>query len=156
VAVDVLVESGDWPATAVVRRLAASAVAAAAASVADRIAPSAEVSLVFTDDAHVRALNRRHRGRDAATDVLSFPAAPQVAGKSGPMLGDIVLAFETVAGEAAAARLTLAARVSHLIVHGFLHLIGYDHGNAGEAAVMERLETAILARLGIADPYEAG
>jgi probable rRNA maturation factor len=153
IAVDVLVEAGDWPAEPELDRLAERAVAASLAAVAAEIAPPAEVSIVFTDDDHIRALNRRYRGRDAATNVLSFPAAPQVKGKLGPPLGDIVLARQTIAREAAADGLTVADHLTHLIVHGFLHLLGYDHDTDRDAAVMTRLETAILARLGIADPY---
>jgi probable rRNA maturation factor len=85
--------------------------------------------------------------------VLSFPSAPVGKGVLPPMIGDIVLAAETVAAEAAAAGLTIDAHIAHLLVHGFLHLVGYDHELDAEAAVMEGLETAILAGLGIADPY---
>jgi probable rRNA maturation factor len=154
VAVDVLVEAGDWPPEAELRALAERAITTAvtATTTAD-IVPPAEVSLVFTDDDRVRALNRRYRGRDAPTNVLSFPAAPPAPGRRGPLLGDVVLAHQTVHREAAAEGLTAADHVTHLIVHGFLHLLGYDHDAEEDAAVMERLETAILARLDIADPY---
>ncbi len=153
IAVDVTVEAGDWPPAPELARLAERAVAAALAAVDAVIAEPAEVSMVFTDDAHVRVLNRDYRGVDAPTNVLSFPAQAQVPGRFGPLVGDIVLARETIAGEAAARGLTLPDHLTHLIVHGFLHLFGYDHEVDDDAAVMERLETAILARLGIADPY---
>jgi probable rRNA maturation factor len=117
------------------------------------IAEDAEVSLVFTDDSSVRLLNRQYRGQDRPTNVLSFPAAPLASGRLGPPLGDIVLARETIASECEAQGLDFADHLTHLIVHGFLHLLGYDHEADGEAVVMERLETAILGRLGIADPY---
>ncbi len=117
------------------------------------IADDAEVSLVFTDDERVRVLNRQYRGKDAPTNVLSFPAAPLAPGRLGPPLGDIVLARETIAAKSVAEGLDFAHHLTHLIVHGFLHLLGYDHEADGEAALMERLETAILARLAIADPY---
>lgn len=152
IAVDVVVEAGDWPAAAELRRLAESAVARSLAAAAE-LAPAAEVCVVFTDDDRIRALNRRYRGRDAATNVLSFPAPPPVPGKLGPLLGDIVLARDTIVDEAAAAGLTIADHLTHLIVHGFLHLLGYHHDTDADAAVMEPLETAILAGLGIADPY---
>ena len=148
-----MVEAGDWPAAAELRRLAESAVARSLAAVTAELAPPAEVCVVFTDDDRIRALNRRYRGRDAATNVLSLPAAPPMPGKLGPLLGDIVLARTTIVDEAAAAGLTITDHLTHLIVHGFLHLLGYDHGTDADAAVMERLDTAILARLGIADPY---
>ena len=155
VAADILIEAGDWPDEAILRRLVDRAVETTLAALRPDLAPSAEVSLVFTDDAHMRALNRRYRGKDSATNVLSFPAAPIDPRHPGPLLGDVVLAFETVAAEAAAGRLALDAHATHLIVHGFLHLLGYDHENDDAAAVMEGLETAILASLGIADPHGA-
>jgi probable rRNA maturation factor len=108
---------------------------------------------VFTDDASVRVLNRQYRGQDRATNVLSFPAAPLHPGRLGPLLGDIVMARETIAAESAAAGLDFADHLTHLMIHGFLHLVGHDHESDDEAAIMERLETAILGRLGIADPY---
>ena len=126
--------------------------AAQAADLPD-IADDAEVSMVFTDDARIQVLNRQYRGKDRPTNVLSFPAAPLVPGRLGPPLGDIVLARETIALESEAQGLDFADHLTHLIVHGFLHLLGYDHEAHGEAVVMERLETAILGRLGIADPY---
>lgn len=149
----VAVEAGDWPAANALHRLASDAVAAALNLTALDIAAEAEVSLLFTDDAHVRLLNARYRGKDSATNVLSFPAPPLVQGALGPMLGDIVFGQETVAREATAEGLTVEAHLTHLLVHGFLHLVGYDHETDAEAAVMEGLETAILAGLGIADPY---
>ena len=109
--------------------------------------------MVFTDDAHIHRLNRHFRDKDKPTNVLSFPAGPPIGGRFGPLLGDIVLARETIAREAEGQGLTIDDHLTHLIVHGFLHLVGYDHVEDADAAVMERLETAILASLGIADPY---
>jgi probable rRNA maturation factor len=105
------------------------------------------VALMLADDETLRDLNARWRGQDKPTNVLSFPAP------DGFGLGDIALAFETVAAEAQAQGKTLAAHTSHLIVHGFLHLLGYDHEDEGEAIEMEARERAILATLGVADPY---
>lgn len=156
VAVDILIEAGNWPDEARLRRVAETAIAATMAAARPALTADAEVSLVFTDDAHGRILNHRHRGKDSATNVLSFPAARSDARRFGPLLGDIVLSAETVAGEAAAGGLALDDHVTHLIVHGFLHLLGYDHAADRDAAVMEGLETAILATLGIADPYAVG
>jgi len=155
VAADILIEAGDWPDEALLRRLVDRAVEATLAALRPDLAPSAEVSLVFTDDAHLRALNHRYRGKDSPTNVLSFPAAPVDRRRLGPLLGDIALAFQTVAAEAAVGRLALDAHATHLIVHGFLHLLGYDHQDDDAAAVMEGLEAAILASLGIADPHDA-
>lgn len=154
VAADILIEAGDWPDEALLRRLVDRAIEATMAALRPDLASSVEVSLVFTDDAHMRALNLRYRGRDGRTNVLSFPAAPVDRRQLGPLLGDIVLAFQTVAAEAATGRLALEAHATHLIVHGFLHLLGYDHEEDDAATVMEGLETAILASLGIADPHD--
>jgi probable rRNA maturation factor len=152
--VDVIVEAGDWAGKAVLTRLARKAIAAAARLADPGIAPDAELAVIFTDDRHIRGLNRRFRRKDKPTNVLSFPAAPAKNGRLGPLLGDIVLGHETVAREAEDAGLEIAAHATHLIVHGFLHLVGYDHMAGGEAVVMERLETAILQSIGVADPYE--
>ena len=114
----------------------------------------AELSLVLADDGMMRSLNRLWRGRDRATNVLSFPAtaAPAIAG-APLLLGDIVLAYGTVAREARSQGKPLADHLSHLIAHGVLHLIGLDHEDDAEARRMEGMERHILARLGIADPY---
>ncbi|HEY4808950.1 MAG TPA: rRNA maturation RNase YbeY [Roseiarcus sp.] len=114
---------------------------------------SGDVSLCLADDAALRALNLRWRGVDKPTNVLSFPSA-----SSGPLgdattLGDIALAFETLAREAEDLGVPLADHYRHLLAHGFLHLIGYDHQTDPEAERMEALETRILARFGATDPY---
>ena len=114
------------------------------------------MSLLLTGDAEVQALNARWRGQDKPTNVLSFPAAPAGRLAEAPALGDIALAFETLAREAEAAGVPLADHYRHLVTHGFLHLIGYDHETDEEAERMEALETRILARLGVADPYADG
>jgi len=114
-----------------------------------------EVSLVFTDDESIRAINAEWRQKDKATNVLSFPAFPITPGKMpGPMLGDIIIAKETVEREAAELEKPFEDHLTHLMVHGFLHLFGYDHMNDAEAEIMEGLETRILADLGLSDPYE--
>ena len=115
---------------------------------------SAELSIVLADDALVHALNRQWRGQDKPTNVLSFPAAPATVPPGAPrLLGDVVLAFETLAAEAAAQGKPLAHHLRHLVVHGVLHLSGCDPEAAGEAARMEALEVAVLAGLGVPDPY---
>jgi len=129
---------------------------AVAAARAEAEVPAGEVSIVLADDAFIRALNRTHRGKDRATDVLAFPQieAGADASAGGPaLLGDVVVAYETAARDAAAADKRLGDHLAHLIVHGVLHLAGHDHENDREAAAMEALERAALARLGIADPY---
>ncbi|MGI9366265.1 MAG: rRNA maturation RNase YbeY [Rhizobiaceae bacterium] len=112
----------------------------------------AEVSILFTTDEHVQELNRQWRQQDKPTNVLSF-AANEGAGPLTPVLGDIVLAQETILQEAKAQGKTRQDHLTHLIIHGFLHLLGYDHILEAEAREMEELETCVLAQLGIADPY---
>ena len=120
--------------------------AARAALSAAKHRPHGELCLVLADDALQRKLNHDFRGRDKPTNVLSFEGAPV-------SLGDVVLALETIAGEAETQGKSLADHVAHLVVHGVLHLMGVDHQTGGQARRMERLETEILAGLGIADPY---
>lgn len=113
-----------------------------------------ELSLVFTDDANIRTINSKWRHIDKATNVLSFPAfSIQPGQRPGPILGDIVIARETVQREAQEENKSFDDHLSHLIVHGLLHLTGYDHQNDEEAKQMESLERKILASLGISDPY---
>jgi len=115
--------------------------------------PGAELSLLLTDDKRIRIVNRDWRGFDKATNVLSFPAAPPEKVASSPVIGDIVIALETVTREAEAEEKSFGDHLSHLVIHGLLHLLGEDHETEAEAQRMEALETAALARLGIADPY---
>ena len=109
------------------------------------------VSILLTDDATVAALNEQFRGKTGPTNVLSFPAGPNPEGQ----LGDIALAYGVCAREAAQQVKTLTAHLQHLVAHGVLHLVGYDHITDDEAAVMEDQERRILASLGVADPYAA-
>jgi probable rRNA maturation factor len=145
--IDVIVESAEWPADAesIVRRALAQAAEAAPGQRAD-----GALAVLLTDDAAVRRLNATWRGLDKPTNVLSFPAPPN--DPSGA-LGDIAIAFETTAREAAAEHKPLAHHLSHLAVHGFLHLIGYDHEQDAQAEEMETLERKVLAGLGVPDPY---
>lgn len=153
---EVLVVADCWQrepdSEAVIQR----AVAAAAESIHEDVA-DAEVAVMLTDDAGIRTLNSNWRGIDKPTNVLSFPALPPERAPSADdaprMLGDIAIAFETTRAEAEAERKPFGHHLSHLAVHGFLHLIGYDHETDHEAEAMEGLERAILARLGIPDPY---
>jgi probable rRNA maturation factor len=146
--IDVLVESVLWKATQDAAAAARRAIAGAAAMLST---PRAELAIVLTDDSAIRLLNRAWRGVDAATNVLSFPASG--AGGEPPLIGDIVLAFETVAREARAERKPFVHHVAHLAVHGFLHLLGYDHVRKPDAETMERIERDVLQRLAIPDPY---
>lgn len=110
-----------------------------------------EAAVLFTDDETMRDLNARFRGRDKATNVLSFPS-----GEAGGRLGDVALGFETCVREAAEAGLSLRDRAAHMLVHGLAHLMGFDHEDDADAARMERFEAAALARLGVDDPYAGG
>ena len=192
-AVDIVVASDLWKAQRSARTVLRRSIAAAACAVATT---AGEVAVVLTDDSAIRALNRNWRRKDAATNVLSFPAvaadktSPMIspnrsgkrssrtgtrsaarsavkranastasesrrAGGAPALLGDIVIAYETTEREARAERKPFAHHLAHLAVHGFLHLAGYDHAEDNEADAMERLETAILARLHVPDPYRA-
>ena len=151
--IDISVEAGDWPDEASLTRLVDRAVDAAFAETG--VAGRSELSVVFSDDAHIRTLNAGWRGKDKPTNVLSFPAFPPApGGPLPPMLGDIVLAAETVAREAALEDKPLENHITHLVIHGLLHLAGLDHElSPADASAMEALEIKALALLGIADPY---
>ncbi|MEE4155159.1 MAG: rRNA maturation RNase YbeY [Erythrobacter sp.] len=135
---------------------------AAGAALAELAHPRLTASVLFTTDEEVHALNREWRGRDRATNVLSFPMLERAEllglEREGPpaMLGDLALAHGTCAREAGEKGIALADHAAHLLVHGFLHLAGHDHETGEEdAEAMEALEIAILAKLGIRNPYEA-
>jgi len=153
VEIGILIEAGDWPDEQALETLVRPAVTAALAE-AEIGQAATELSLVFTDDAHIRALNAAWRKKDKATNVLSFPAFPVERGNAlPPMLGDIVLASQTVASEALLEGKPFHHHLSHLIIHGLLHLLGYDHETAAEAEEMEAAERRALGRLAIPDPY---
>ena len=155
-ATEVLVTADCWQdvpdAEAVILRAVA-----AAAEAADADTGGAELAVMLTDDAGIRTLNSNWRGIDKPTNVLSFPALQPTAppGDDDPprMLGDIAIAYETLRREADEEAKPFDHHLSHLVVHGFLHLIGYDHETDAEAEAMEALEKEILAQLGIPDPY---
>lgn len=149
-AVDILVEEKQWTdALPALEDCALAALGAAAA--ANEV--QGTVSVLFADDGRMKALNSQYRGRDKPTNVLSFPTGDMPSPLADVVLGDLVLGFETVAREAAAADLSLKNHLSHLLVHGYLHLLGYDHETEDEAVEMEALEVAILKTLDIANPY---
>lgn len=162
--VETLVETGDWGRFGRIETLAQQATLAALAE-AGVDAARCSVSLMFADDAQLAALNERFRNKTGPTNVLSWPAfalAPAAPGASPPppplcgpgrtLLGDVALAADTILREAQARALAPGDHLTHLIVHGVLHLLGYDHDADADAAVMEGLERRALARLGIADP----
>lgn len=150
-AVAVAVACDGWRAIPDLEARCRAAVAAALAG-GGWTAP-AEVSLLLADDSEMRRLNREFRDRDKATNVLAFPAGGSGAGGAPILLGDVALGHETVRAEAAAQGKTPADHLAHLIVHGVLHLLGFDHEDDRAASEMEGLERQALAALGVADPY---
>jgi probable rRNA maturation factor len=164
--IDVIVADARWEALDI-EALAARAAEAVLARLG--IEGPAEIALLATSDAEVARLNAAHRGKPAPTNVLSWPAtalAPPAPGTAPPppradatgslALGDVALAYETCTREARDAGRPAGAHVTHLVVHGILHLLGYDHISDADAALMERLEVEILATLGHPDPHGAG
>jgi probable rRNA maturation factor len=157
-AIDIIVDSPLWRAQPDAAAIVLRALTEAAAILSKR---DAELAVVLTDDAAIRTLNRDWRGVDKPTNVLSFPvhraaaaAKPARGASAAPTpLGDIVLAYETVEREAADEGKPFDHHLAHLAVHGFLHLLGFDHERDSEADAMEELETRILQRLNVADPY---
>ena len=153
---EVLVVADAWQAEPDAETVIHRAIAAAA-EFADADIGEAELAVMLTDDDGIRTLNSNWRGIDKPTNVLSFPALPP-SGPSGPddaprMLGDIAIAYQTTRQEADEEQKPFDHHLSHLAVHGFLHLIGYDHEQNDDAEDMETLEREILAQLGIPDPY---
>jgi probable rRNA maturation factor len=149
-AVEIVIASRRWSA----QRGIESTLRRAIAEAARLSTTDGGLAIVLSHDSAIRALNRTWRGKDAPTNVLSFPAAAPPAG-ARRFLGDIVLAYQTLAREAAAEGKPFRHHLAHLAVHGYLHLLGHDHETGREARAMERLEIAILARMGIPDPYVA-
>jgi probable rRNA maturation factor len=146
--IDIQVASPLWAAQPLAEQTVRAAIAAArTANGAD-----GEISVLLADDSAIRALNRDWRSIDKPTNVLSFPAAEATAGK---FLGDIVLAYETLARECADERRDFLHHLAHLTVHGFLHLIGYDHQTEQQADEMEGLESRIMRSMNMPDPYFA-
>ncbi|WP_428336437.1 rRNA maturation RNase YbeY [Paenirhodobacter sp.] len=164
--VDILIEDGRWEEI----DLPALSERAARATLADQelVAAEWEISLLGCDDARIAVLNGEHRAKPKPTNVLSWPAQDLASEEDGgepyfpepfvpgerDSLGDIAIAFETCAREAVEGNIPLADHVTHLIVHGVLHLLGYDHVRDADATLMEAIEVRILAQLGIGNPYE--
>jgi len=149
--IDVVYDAGDWgsqdSAVEAVNQ-AASALAAASELKLDQL----EACVALSSDAHVARLNETYRGKLAPTNVLSFPASGE--GREANFIGDVILAGETVAREAQALGIPFKNHLQHLVVHGLLHLLGFNHESDEDAQVMEAIEVCILVRLGIPNPYE--
>jgi probable rRNA maturation factor len=154
--VAILDEAGDWSAFSAHDRAIRDAAAALASHPRCQRARGTEACIVLADDALVQSLNRSFRGKDAPTNVLSFPfhGGPPGATRSRHV-GDVVLAAETILNEASEQGVAPVQHLQHLVVHGLLHLLGFDHDTAAQAEAMERLEIQILATLGVPDPYAA-
>lgn len=155
VEIDVLAESSLWAGLPEAEALAVRAALAALAAVPEEVPTPAEMSITLTDDAQIQVLNRDWRDLDKPTNVLSFPAPelPEDMEDAPQPLGDVIVAYETLAREAELDGKRIEHHLTHLVVHGTLHLLGYDHIEDDEAEEMEGLERQILAGLGIDDPY---
>jgi probable rRNA maturation factor len=153
--VAILEEGGDWSQFASREEAIAQAAAAVAEAPGCARARGAEACVVLADDALLRSLNHTYRGKDAPTNVLSFPFQDTPGAAPSRHLGDIVLAAETLHREAAEQGIPAVHHLQHLVVHGLLHLMEFDHDAEPQAETMERLEAQILATLGVPDPYAA-
>jgi len=152
--VDLAVEAGDWPPEEELSAIIARATEATVAELGVVPPDGCELGVVFTDDNEIAVLNAEWRGKDKPTNVLSFPSGmPSPPGQLPLLLGDIVLAWRTINAEAALDGKPFDHHLTHLVVHGILHLLGYDHEDEQEAEAMEALERRVLARLAIPDPY---
>lgn len=162
--IDVLVDSEHWKNAGTAKAVVRRALKQAATALSTK---SAELAIVLTDDAAMRRLNRNWRGVDAPTNVLSFATknpgnlhmrdrvSDELDKRLGKHLGDIVLAYETVKREARRGGKPFDHHLAHLAVHGFLHLLGYDHASSAQARRMETIERAVLRDLAVPDPYRA-
>jgi len=140
--IDIAIQSETWPDCSALIEAAVKAVAAELDGPRE-----GELSVVLTDDTQIQALNRAYRGKDKPTNVLSFP-------QSGALLGDVILAYETVMREASDKHVSFEDHMSHLVMHGWLHLQGFDHQTDKTAEEMEAIEITALAKLGIDNPYQ--
>jgi probable rRNA maturation factor len=149
--IEISIECEGWRELPSLEALVAESLQAALEESGDVLAEGAEISLLFCDDARIRKLNREFRGLDKSTNVLSFPTLDLL--ETAPFIGDIAVAYETVARESEEQGRSLDQHSRHMIVHGFLHLLGYDHEDEDEAEAMEALEVRVLDRLGVENPY---
>ena len=148
--IDIQMQSPLWKAQPLAGQTVREAISAAASTLSTE---AGEVSIVLSDDSEIAKLNRNWRGIDKPTNVLSFPASGQRAGNNLLLFGDIIIAYETLKRECDDENRIFLHHLAHLAVHGFLHLIGYDHQTDAQADEMEGLESKIMARLNIPDPY---
>ena len=152
--IDIAIDHDGWPAEKVLHELVSKAIGTAAGNLGLCWAEGAELSLLFTGDEHMAEINGQWRGKPKPTNVLSFPGEELRIGEAaGVMIGDLVFALETIQREAEEQEKSFENHLTHLAVHGFLHLFGYDHEEAAEAERMEAAEIRVLKVLGIGDPY---
>lgn len=152
--IDIIKQAGDWPPEAEMMDLATKAISIAVEVAGLNLLQNCELSIVLSNDEQVQTLNQIWRNIDKPTNVLSFPVEDIAIGEMpGLLLGDIVLAVETIAKEANDFNISFNHHLAHLVIHGFLHIFGYDHIEDKDADVMEALETACLGRMGIVNPY---
>jgi probable rRNA maturation factor len=149
--IEIVIASPQWKAVPLVKPTLRRAIKAAWPPGLE----NAEHSILLTDDATIHTLNRQWRAQDKPTNVLSFPGCVPARNGAPLVLGDIVIAYDTTAREASVEGKSFLHHLTHLAVHGFLHLVGYDHESSDEAEAMESLERKILAQLDIPDPYAA-
>ncbi|HMF25521.1 MAG TPA: rRNA maturation RNase YbeY [Pseudolabrys sp.] len=150
--IDIHMQSPLWEAQPLAKKTVRDAIREAASTLSTT---EGEVGIVLTDDSAIAKLNRDWRGIDKPTNVLSFPASGHKAGDGGRLLGDIIIAYETLKRECDDENRIFLHHLAHLTVHGFLHLVGYDHQTDPQATQMERLERRIMIRLNMPDPYPA-
>ena len=150
---DIEQDSALWEQLIDAEAIAERALEAAVEMAGLALLDGAELGILLSDDEHVKSVNQEWRGIDKPTNVLSFPAVEPTKLARAPFLGDIIIAYETVEREAKAEGKAFADHYAHLVVHGFLHLLGFDHINEADAERMEALEIAILSSLDIPDPY---
>jgi probable rRNA maturation factor len=150
---DILLEDQRWAGRMDIDSVVNSVVQTALEVTNVTLNEMAEASFTFADDKRLQELNKIWRKKDSPTNVLSFPAAEGAALKTSPLLGDVVLAYETIDREASEEGKVFTHHAAHMIAHGFLHLIGFDHENDVQADEMERVETKVLSRLGMPDPW---
>lgn len=152
---DILIEDPRWVATVDLQPLVNSVIDATLGALNAEKGGPAEVSLLFADDARISVVKGAWLGKNAPTNVLSFPSAEggQQSGSERTLLGDMILSFDTICREAQDEGKSFEAHLAHMIAHGFLHLMGYDHINDEEADVMEALESQVLIALGMPDPW---
>lgn len=158
VEIDILIDEPQWSKARLgVKTMFPLVLETACKALPQKIGAPIEVTVTLASDKQIKILNRDHRGKNKPTNVLSFPLWDDRSeiprGKDAVPVGDIIIAYETMAREAVEQGKTLKAHTTHMLVHGFLHLLGYDHMNDTEAEEMEALEVKILKKLGIKDPY---